>query len=108
MNVNTAATARKKKIEKYFHKTPNPSENTIALALLSAGGGLGFIGVLLLAGGSGFFGVVLLAGVDTWDTRASSASRRTTAPTRPRRPSRRRGRWTACCSKTSSRSSGRR
>jgi hypothetical protein len=62
MNVNAAATARKKKIEKYFHKTPKASENTIALTFLSVGGGLAFIGVLMFAGGNGFLGFLLLAG----------------------------------------------
>ncbi|HWO62852.1 MAG TPA: hypothetical protein VNO31_22755 [Umezawaea sp.] len=62
MNVNTAATARKKKIEKYFHKTPNPNDNVIALAFLTGGGVLALVGLVMFAGGNAFFGVVLLAG----------------------------------------------
>jgi hypothetical protein len=62
MKVDAAATARKKKIEKYFHTTPKESDRNIALALLCGGGGLVVLGLLMFASSHGFFGFLFLVG----------------------------------------------
>jgi len=60
MNVDKIADQRKKRIEKYFKKTPSSREHTIAMVLLGAGGLSGLFGLILIAGGNGV-GVLFLA-----------------------------------------------
>lgn len=55
-----SATDRKRRLEKYFVRTPDSSEKTTAVIFLAAAGLAALIGLILLAS-SPFFGVVFLA-----------------------------------------------
>ncbi|WP_328495159.1 hypothetical protein OHS59_22265 [Streptomyces sp. NBC_00414] len=57
----TEATERKKKVEKYFHPTPEQSLDQIATALLVGGGVLVLVGLITMSGNT-FVGVLLMAG----------------------------------------------
>lgn len=64
MSMNHAeieATERKRRIEKYFHPTPEQSLNQIAMTLIG-GGGFALLLGLVLTGSQPFFGVVLIIG----------------------------------------------
>ena len=55
-----AAGERKRKLEKYFCKTPDLKRRNLAIALLGGAGGAALIALIAFAGGSGFLGFVTL------------------------------------------------
>lgn len=51
---------RKRKLEKYFCKTPDPKQRSLAFALIGGAGAAALIALIAFAGESGFLGFVML------------------------------------------------
>lgn len=62
MDVNAEADRRKKRVEKYFRRTPDPKQRTPAITLVGAAAAAGvLLAIIMFASGSGFLGLLLLA-----------------------------------------------
>ncbi|MGH3782947.1 MAG: hypothetical protein ACRDRO_20575 [Pseudonocardiaceae bacterium] len=59
-DANAEADRRKKRVEKYFRKTPDPKQRTQAVTFLSASGLGVFLAIIMFASGVGFLGFLLL------------------------------------------------
>lgn len=61
MEANSEADRRQQRVEKYFCRTPDPKQRTLAILLVSAAALGGLLAVILFAQGAAFLGILFLA-----------------------------------------------